>query len=269
MRNFPLALVLALLASSFIVYTASAQTQSVFGDRRPNTAADLQEALVKYSYTWEVEGGKASVAFLADGTGKSAFFNFTWRVKSAQEVELTMAGSANKADLIFNDSYTAFAGRDFDGKRAVRGAMVAPSPAAATPAPVIAATPMAGGPASATPAAAPASTNSNPFLDEHLPGDSGTADSTDALQKAIIGQKFTWEHETGTNLETVVFEADGKGRQTFFDIAWRAKTAHEVEISIPDKRSPGKIVLRFNGDYTKYTATDFDGDPLKGHKVAK
>lgn len=241
---------------------AQQTVHTVFGDRPANTTNDLLKSITQCVYTWEIPDGKSSVTFKSDGTGRQTFFNFTWRAKNAQEIELTLAGSASKAEIRFSNDYTSFTGTDFDGSRAIHGSVVAPQapaqPAQATPPPLTVA---------ATPAATPAAGNTNPFFADDLSRGGGTAESTDALQKAIIGQKFTWEHTTGTNLETVEFEADGKGRQTFFEIAWRARNAHEVELSIPDKRSPGKIVLRFNGDYTKYTATDFDGEPLKGHKV--
>jgi hypothetical protein len=241
---------------------AQQTVHTVFGDRPANTTSDLQKSITQCAYTWEVPGGKSSVTFNSDGTGRQTFFNFTWRAKNAQEIELTMAGSTGKAEIRFSNDYTSFTGTDFDGSRAIHGSVVAPQAPAQAPIPAQATPP----PAAA--AVTPAAGNTNPFLTDDLSrGGSGTADSTDALQKAIIGQKFTWEHETGTNLEVVLFAADGKGQQSFFEIAWRAKNAHEIELSIPDKRSPGKILLRFNSDYTKYTATDFNGEPLKGHKV--
>lgn len=244
-----------LSAATLLPHRAAAQgtVHTVFGDHPANTANDLKGAITRFPYAWEIPDGKSSVAFKSDGTGKQTFFSFTWTVKNAQEIELTLAGSGMKAALKFSDDYTTYTGTDFDG-RAVHGSVVMPQAAAVAPPPVAAAT--------------PAAANTNPFMSEHL-GDAGGGDSTAALEKAIINSTFTWEPE-GDSDKTLTFLPNGVGKNTFFPITWRIKGPHAVEIGIPTDKEKGKIILRFSNDFSKYTATDFDGvSALKGHKIEK
>ncbi|HWB60043.1 MAG TPA: hypothetical protein VG733_11165 [Chthoniobacteraceae bacterium] len=277
MQNRLLCLALVLAFSLAAIHAAQGQgdVHTVFGDRRANSVQDLQETLVKYPFTWETAGGKAAMTFKAGGTGTVGTVNFTWRAKSPQEVELTLAGRTNKAELVFDTSYMTYSGTDFDGTRPVHGTLVAAqAPVAdASPAPLIPGTPPAnsGGPGIGVPAPAATATPafSNPFLSDHPLGDGGGDDGRAVLEKAITNTTFTWEPEEDS-AKTVTFKAGGVGQNTFFPIAWKARNAHEVEVTIPTRKDLGKIVLRFSSDYTKYTATDFDGSSaLKGHKVEK
>lgn len=89
----------------------------------------------------------------------------------------------------------------------------------------------------------------------------------EALKKAITNVTYTWEHETGSNMEIIVFLPGGKGKETFFNLSWRVKSPHDVEMSIVTVPQIGSIVLHFSDDYLNFTATDFNGSKLHGHKI--
>jgi len=256
MRTIPSILACALLVSLLPGRFAGGQdVHNYFGNRAANTTEDLQKAITKFPYTWEVPDGKSTVTFNSDGTGKQTFFTFTWQILDAQQIELTITGGTNKAKLRFSDDYTSYTGSDFTGSSGLHGTVVLPKAPAARPSltPIAAATP------------APAKTPSgNSFFDSLTTGQN--TDTTEALQKAIVGSTYTWEPD-GDMAKTVTFLAGGVGQTEFFKITWRARAAHELEIAIPNNKAFGKIVLRFNTDFTKYTATDFDGNNLTGHKV--
>jgi hypothetical protein len=260
MKILPASLICLLFVSMLPARVAEGQEiHTVFGNKHANTTDDLLKAISLYPYTWETQGGKTTVTFKMDGTGKQTSFSFTWKVKSVQEAELTMAGSVTKATIRFNNDYTTFAGTDFDG-HVVTGSVMMPNTPAPTASPLVAATPKPVTPPSVGPTATPAA--SNPFLAEST----STSSTTDALEKAIVNATYTWEPE-GDKAKTVTFKPGGVGQNTFFPITWRAKGAHELEVAIPGQKAYGKIVLRFSNDFSKYTATDFDGEtPLTGHK---
>jgi len=160
----------------------------------------------------------------------------------------------------FSDNYESYFGADFEG-HSLHGSVVLPATPTPTAAPMVAATPKPAGTPVSGLAGTPAA-GSNPFMTSSTDG----ASTNDALEQAIVNSTYTWEPE-GDKPKTITFKANGVGQNTFFPITWRIKGGHELEIAIPNQKEYGKIVLRFSNDFSKYTATDFDGEtPLKGHK---
>ncbi len=268
MKIIPATLACLLFAAMPFARVAQAQTHSVYGDKRANTTDDLKIFITQLPYTWEAADGRSMVKFNADSSGKQSSFSFTWHPRNAQQIELDLAGRPTQAVITFNSDYTAYTGTDFDG-HAFHGSVIAPAGTKATPPPtppaLAAVAPAPTAPAAApsmAPAATPASTGSNPFLAE------SSSDPGGALQKAIVNSTYTWEPEADSS-KTVTFLPNGVGRSTFFNITWRIKGPHELEIGIADGKTRNKIVMRFNSDFSKYTATDFDGESkLKGRKMA-
>lgn len=286
---------LALAALCLFAPVLPAQVvDSSFG-KHVNTLDDLQKNITAYPYTWEIADGKTTVKFNADGTGKQAFFSFTWRALDPLQIEVNN-GTA-KTTFKFNANYTAYDGVDFDGSRPIHGVLVLPQPggaatptpppsiAAATPpqrpavpapaAPLASNNPPAGGPGAPPPAASntvPTPRPSNSFFD-HL--QTSPSAGNDAIANALTNNSYTWEHRAISNPqitegdgESMTFLPNGEGKQSFWQFNWRVKSAHEIEITQVNDPKKRKAVLKFSNDFSKYTAVDLDGSsPLSGHKL--
>ena len=86
----------------------------------------LKKAILNFTYGWahSDKGSNLEVlVFLPDGKGKQSFFNVSWKIISAHDVEIrSMAEPQLGAiTLHFSDDYLDYTATDFDGKSPLHG----------------------------------------------------------------------------------------------------------------------------------------------------
>lgn len=253
---------------------------SAFGSRAANTQQDLMRMIVINPYTWVAGDAKAKVTFKADGTGKQSFFEFTWDVKTPQQIEIFATEGGKSTTITFDNSYSSFTGTDFDG-HPFHGEVDAPK-ATPTPKPVAVPTPAIAASGTTTPgvnASAPKNTPSASTVTVATPtpakasGDffknlqtgggnyNTTASSSSDLAAALIGK--TYNGFLGSRGGTVKFNADGTASSNFSGykkMAWKVRSAHEIEIWANGKDAERKVIMHFTGDMQKYNGTENYGD---------
>ena len=112
--------------------TVASGTTSPLINTNQNTTDDLRKAILKAKYTWDHgnSSGKEFIKFAGNGTGAHSYFNFIWKIKSPQEIELSYAdrNTPIKVVLKFSSDYSTYTGTDFDGTSPVTGHQVTASP---------------------------------------------------------------------------------------------------------------------------------------------